>query len=109
MHYHEFTFPNQVGLCGKLTEGTDADTLWLILREALRDAQISIPKEQYPLIRRTGTNDLGKQITYYLNYSGAETSFVYDGADGTELISGETLTSGQTYSIGAWNLCIVEA
>ena len=157
VHYHEFTFPKQVGLCGKLTEGTDADTfmelletdtaevllnyahaywkdyaavtrncfgdgvgyyigcgcdadtLWLILREALRDAQISIPKEQYPLIRRTGTNDLGKQITYYLNYSGAETSFVYDGANGTELISGETLTSGQTYSIGAWNLCIVEA
>ena len=181
VHYHEFTFPKQVGLCGKLlarenrpmsaelsreenreitgitdaspqaeifmelleTEtaeallnyahaywkdyaavtrnhfgsgvgyyigcGCDADTLWLILREALHDAQISIPNERYPLIRRTGTNDLGKQITYYLNYSGEEISFVYDGADGTELISGETLTSGQTYSIGAWNLCIVEA
>lgn len=181
VHYHEFTFPKQVGLCGKLlarenrpmsaelsreenreitgitdaspqaeifmelleTEtaeallnyahaywkdyaavtrnhfgsgvgyyigcGCDADTLWLILREALHDAQISIPNERYPLIRRTGTNDLRKQITYYLNYSGEEISFVYDGADGTELISGETLTSGQTYSIGAWNLCIVEA
>ena len=28
VHYHEFTFPNQVGLCGKLTEGTDADTIF---------------------------------------------------------------------------------
>ena len=89
--------------------GCDADTLWLILKEALRDAHIEIPKEQYPLIRRIGTNDLGKQITYYLNYSGEETAFVYDGADGTELISGKTLISRQTYSIGAWDLCIVEA
>lgn len=181
VHYHEFTFPKQVGLCGKLLEetsgsvsgeqlglgdyetpyavsgcpqadtfmellacdtaetllgyahaywkdyaavtcnrfgdgvgyyigcGCDADTLWLILKEALRDTGIEVPKEQYPLIRRTGTNDLGKQITYYLNYSGEETSFVYDGADGTELISGETFVNGQTYSIGAWDLCIVEA
>ena len=39
----------------------DADTLWLILKEALLDAQIEIPKEQYPLIRRTGTNALGNR------------------------------------------------
>lgn len=89
--------------------GCDADTRWMVLQEALRDAQIEIPQEQYPLIRRTGTNDLGKQITYYLNYSGEERSFVYDGADGTEVISGERLKSGQTHTVGVWNLCIVEA
>lgn len=174
VHYHEFTFPKQVGLRGRLlTEGAlsdtgacsvtgegtdlpqaeifmelleadmaevlldyahaywkdyaavtrnhfgegmgyyigcgcDADTRWMVLQEALRDAQIEIPQEQYPLIRRTGTNDLGKQITYYLNYSGEERSFVYDGADGTEVISGKRLESGQTHTVGAWDLCIVE-
>ena len=88
--------------------GCDADTRWLILKEALRDAQIEIPQEQYPLIRRTGRNDLGEQITYYLNYSGEACAFTYDGADGTELISGEKLTAGQTFTIGAWDLRIVE-
>lgn len=87
--------------------GCDADTRWLILKEALRDAQIEIPQEQYPLIRRTGRNDLGEQITYYLNYSGEACAFTYDGADGTELISGEKLTAGQTFTIGAWDLRIV--
>ena len=181
VHYHEFTFPKQVGLCGELLAGEhsempvkmpameeretpdatgvcpkaeifmellecdtaevllnyahaywkdyaavtrnhygdgvgyyigcgcDADTLWLVLKEALRDAQIEIPKEQYPLIRRTGTNDFGKQITYYLNYSGEETSFVYGGAEGTELIGGTRLEPGETCTVGAWDLCIVEA
>lgn len=88
--------------------GCDPDTRWLILQEALRDAQIRIPKEQYPLIRRTGTNDLGKQITYYLNYCSESTSFVYDGAEGTELISGGKWAKGQTCTVGAWDLCIVE-
>ena len=88
--------------------GCDPDTRWLILQEALRDAQIRIPKEQYPLIRRTGTNDLGKQITYYLNYCSEPGSFVYDGAEGTELISGETWSKGQTCTVGAWDLRIVE-
>lgn len=87
--------------------GCDADTRWLILKEALRDAQIEIPQEQYPIIRRTGRNDLGEQITYYLNYSGEACAFTYDGADGTELISGEKLTAGQTFTIGAWDLRIV--
>lgn len=88
--------------------GCDADTRWLILKEALRDAQIEIPQEQYPLIRRTGRNDLGEQITYYLNYSGEACAFTYDGADGTELISSEKLTAEQTFTIGAWDLRIVE-
>ena len=167
VHYHEFTFPKQVGLRGRLLteacsvtgEGTDlpqaeifmellevdtaevllnyahayweeyaavtrnhfgdgvgyyigcgcdADMRWMVLQEALRDAKIEIPQEHYPLIRRTGTNDLGKQITYYLNYSGEACSFTYDGADGTELISGKRLESGQTHTVGAWDLCIVE-
>lgn len=88
--------------------GCDADTLWLILKKSLGDAGISIPGEQYPLILRTGTNKLGKQITYYLNYSGEECLFVYDGADGTELLGGERQESGQTCVIGAWDLRIVE-
>ena len=88
--------------------GCDADTRWLILQEALRDAKIKIPTMQYPLIQRTGTNGAGKQITYYLNYSGEACSFVYDGADGTELISGEKLTGGQTLTIEAWGLRIAE-
>ena len=178
VHYHEFTFPKQVGLSGKLLQehvrvggeqkteygecldrgdlpkaeifmelleadtaevllnyvhpywkdyaavtrhsfgdgvgyyigcGCDADTLWQIFKEALQDARIAVPKEQYPLIRRTGTNASGKQITYYLNYSGEEHSFVYDGADGVELISGKQMSHGQKCSLDAWDFCIMEA
>lgn len=178
VHYHEFTFPRQVGLSGRLLQehirvageqknghgecldsgdlpkaelfmelleadtaevllnyvhpywkdyaavtrhsfgdgvgyyigcGCDADTLWQILKEALQDASIAVPKEQYPLIRRTGTNVSGKQITYYLNYSGEEHSFVYDGADGVELISGKQMSHGQECVVRAWDFCIMEA
>lgn len=177
VHYHEFTFPRQVGLAGNLIRecsdagttqwtgekarsgsvpepkaeifmelletdtaevllryvhpywktyaavtrnsfgaglgyyigcGCDADTRWLILQEALRDAQVEIPQEQYPLICRAGTNDCGKRITYYLNYSGETISFIYDGTGGTELISGKKLAFGQKWQIAAWDLCIIE-
>ena len=88
--------------------GCDADTRWLILQEALQDAQVEIPQEQYPLICRTGTNDGGKRIIYYLNYSGETSSFIYHGAGGTELLSGKKLTFGQKWQIAAWDLCIIE-
>ncbi len=163
VHYHEYTFPKQAGLDGKLFAdigtrhetakaelfmellepdtaevllnyvhaywgcyaavtrnpfgkgvgyyigcGCDADTRWEILQTALRDAGAVIPQERYPLIRRTGTNDWGERVTYYMNYSGEARAFVYHGADGTELFSGKTLTSGQEYRLKAWDLCIVE-
>lgn len=162
-HYHEYTFPKQAGLDGKLFTdvgtrhgtakaelfmellepdtadvlltyehkywggyaavtrnpygtgvgyyigcGCDADTRWEILQAALRDAGVEIPQERYPLIRRTGTNDEGKRVTYYMNYSGEARAFVYHGADGTELFSGKTITSGQEYRLKAWDLCVIE-
>lgn len=161
VHYHEFTFPKNVGLTGALlgagacisqadtfmelleTDGAevllgyasaywkdyaavtrnsygsgkgyyigcgmDAGTLWLVLAQALCDAGIQPPAERYPLIRRTGTNAAGRQITYYLNYSGARVTMDYSGGDGTELITGKALQSGDAVEIGAWDFCIVES
>ena len=88
--------------------GCDVDTRWQILRAALRDAQVELPEEQYPLIRRTGTNAYGKRVTYYLNYSGENASFVYRGAGATELLDGRPLASGQRCEIRPWDLCVIE-
>ena len=47
----------------------------------------SIGEELYPLVMRYGTNEQGKTICYFLNYSNDEQSFKYYYAKGTDLLS----------------------
>jgi beta-galactosidase len=63
---------------------------------------------QWPLITKTGTNDPGKTIHYYYNYSSSAASLVYPHKDGQELISSKPVTKGATLSIGPWDVLIVE-
>ena len=55
-----------------------------------------------------GTNDQGKTIRYYLNYSNLEQSFVYNYFNGTDLFSNKKLVKGDNLSLKPWDVLIVE-
>ena len=87
---------------------TDDNTLKAVLTEAFNSAEVEIPEYSWPVIVRKGTNDLGKCVRYILNYSVEEQNVVYHGADGTELISEESVQDGESITVLPWNLKIVE-
>ena len=66
-------------------------------------------KQEYafPLVIKEGLNEKGAKVTYFLNYSKEPVSCICpDG--GTELFSGRQVEPGETLTIGAWDLLIVE-
>lgn len=81
-----------------------------ILLDVLKDAGLgeTLSDTGFPVILRRGTNELGKEIVYYLNYSGEAQTVTYRGADGVELLSSEPVTDGHPLALGAWDLKIVE-
>ena len=87
---------------------TDDNTLKAVITEALNSAEVEIPEYNWPVIVRKGTNDLGKIVRYILNYSAEEQNVVYHGANGTELFSEEAVQDGETITVSAWNVKIVE-
>lgn len=62
----------------------------------------------FPVIVRSGVNHLGKLIHYYFNYSMEKQTFQNVYGSGKELLSGQTIEKGQTYSLKSWGLCILE-
>jgi beta-galactosidase len=62
----------------------------------------------FPLITKTGTNEKGKTIHYYFNYSPDTASLVYPHADGNELLSDQAIRKGQSVSLGPWGIHIIE-
>ena len=62
----------------------------------------------YPLVTKFGTNDEGKTIRYYLNYSGLQQSFNFFSDKGTALLTGKTLKKGDSLSLRPWDILIVE-
>jgi len=55
-----------------------------------------------------GTNDQGKTIRYYLNYSNKEQSFIYFYTKGTDLLTNKPLKKGDSLIIKPWDVLIVE-
>ncbi len=62
----------------------------------------------YPLVMRQGTNDQGKIIRYYLNYSGKDLSIPYNYGKGTNLFTNELLKRGDAISLKPWDVAIIE-
>jgi beta-galactosidase len=62
----------------------------------------------YPVVIREGTNDYGKNIRYFMNYSGKEISFTYNFGGGKELLSGVQVTKNQKLTLKPWDLLIIE-
>ncbi|MCD9577279.1 beta-galactosidase [Flavobacterium soyae] len=63
---------------------------------------------KFPIIVKSGTNQLGKTIHYYFNYSGEEVSFIYSHKKGNVLLTEEKLASQSKISLPAWGFTIIE-
>ena len=81
-----------------------------ILTDVLKDAGLWDMEQEveFPVIIKKGTNDLGKEVVYYLNYSPEVRNVIYHGTDGEELFGKAAVTDGQVLEIGGWDLKIVE-
>jgi beta-galactosidase len=90
--------------------GTNNATTAKILEGALKGAGLW-GKDQalkFPLITKSGSNQQGKAIHYYFNYSGAPKTFTYPYGKGTVLLSEEKLASQASITLPAWGFQIVE-
>jgi len=103
---------NQYGAGKVIYEGTYlTDKLQkAVLKSALEDAGLSGPDQQLPaqVHTRSGTNDYGKTVRYFFNYSGTATSFKYQYKGGTDLLSSRPVKADDTVNLGPWDLAIVE-
>lgn len=81
-----------------------------IIQQAIERAKLKTPDQNihWPLITKSGTNDDGKTIHYYYNYSSAPVSFEYPYSGGTELISGKKVSKQEKLNIAPWDLLIIE-
>lgn len=71
-------------------------------------ARLSEHTPHFPVIVKHGTNDFGKELYYYFNYSGEEQSVLHDAGPGVELRSEKTISAGETITLLAWDCRIVE-
>jgi beta-galactosidase len=81
-----------------------------ILLQALDRAGLTTPDQQlhWPLITKSGTNDSGKKIHYYYNYSSQEATFDYPHKAGMELTTNKSVETGQKLDIKPWDVLIIE-
>ncbi len=88
---------------------TDEKLLTRILEMALQEAGVPVSEGSgFPVIIRRGTNDLKKTVFFYLNYSSTIQEVQYAYADGTDLLTGENIRSGEQFTIPAWDLKMIE-
>ena len=87
---------------------TDDNTLYNVIKNALEIAGVEISVYSYPVIVRKGTNDLGKTVRYFLNYSGSEQAVSYKYGDAEDVFTGEKIKTNTELGIPAWGVRIVE-
>lgn len=90
----------------------DEELLDTVLAEYLGECGLSDnspSKLHFPVIVKKGQNDFGKELCYYLNYSDAMQTVIYQGMDGIELLSGNNVAKGDVLELNAWDLAIVES
>lgn len=158
--YHQFTFPNKVGLQGVIIDEeenaaantfmellipqgakvlasyvhynwgsyaaitknvygkgtatyigcmTQQSVLCNVFCNVLGEAGIPIPQESFPVIVRKGTNDLGRTVTFYLNYSEKEQKSESLQEDGVLLLTNQSVKKGECVTIAPWSVAIVES
>ncbi|HEX4007817.1 MAG TPA: beta-galactosidase [Acidobacteriaceae bacterium] len=81
-----------------------------IMKQALQDAGLWGAEQQVPASIHlvNGVNGLGRRLEYSFNYSGAPVSFAYTGPSGSDLLTGNSVSTGQRVTIKPWDLMIVQ-
>lgn len=88
---------------------TGKEILEKVLQDALQEAKVEMPGEKFPVIVRKGKNDLGKNVSFYLNYSAKAQTAQSDISAGYDLISGDKIERGDMISIEPWDVRIIES
>lgn len=90
---------------------TSESILEQILLYALKQTNLLSLQEsaKFPVIIRKGSNDFGKTIRYYLNYSWKTQTIPYLYETGTNLFTKENVFKGENLKIEPWNLQIIES
>jgi len=103
---------NQYGKGSLLYLGTMlSDELQLeLFKTVLIEKNLINPVEQpvYPVVIKTGKNNMNKQIHYYLNYSESEKTVKYNFNDGQNLLTEKPVKKGSSIILKPWDLAIVE-
>ena len=87
---------------------TEKDGLKSLIRKICNKIDLSLPEYSFPIIRKQGINDAGKKVSYYFNYSSTPGSFIYDGQNGTELLTDSSICTDDACPLKPWSLMIIE-
>jgi beta-galactosidase len=81
-----------------------------IVLDALGGAGLTGPDQQLPSSVRLkhGISHDGRNLHYYLNYSGSPATLTYSYTAGTDLLTGQSLAQGQETTVGPWDLLIMK-
>jgi beta-galactosidase len=81
-----------------------------VVLHALRAADLTGPDQQVPSTVRVkhGVSHDGRNLHYYLNYSGSPTTLTYSYVSGADLLTGRSLVTGQQTIVAPWDLVIVK-
>ena len=93
----------------------DRSLLKALLRSVCEQAQIEVPENSYPVVIKRGTNDLGKEIIYYFNYSDTPCTVTYHGKEAALLLHSKTasvnavsVSEGTALSLQDWDFVVLE-
>lgn len=81
-----------------------------LLLDVLQLARLGGPDQKLPQAVRVkhGTNQFGKRLHYYLNYSAQVQKVAYPYGPGADLLTGSALQSAQSINLQPWDLVIIE-
>ncbi|MCM1038016.1 MAG: beta-galactosidase [Ruminococcus sp.] len=72
------------------------------------EAGIALAEEQFPVIIKRGVNDLGKNITYYFNYSDDEQKIAWHDGDAHLLMQDKEIHDGDIITLPCWDFIVLE-
>ena len=80
-----------------------------IIRDVLKAAGLTGPDQSLPaeVMVRHGRNGKGRQLHYYLNFSGSEQSISYPYRDGVDLLTNDEVGKGSRLRLKSWDLAIL--
>jgi len=89
---------------------TNAQVTGNIIAQAVKQAGLWGKAQQvtFPVITKTGVNQLGKPVHYYFNYSASSQIFSYPYGNGIELLSGTSIASSSQVALEPWGIKIIE-
>lgn len=86
----------------------DTAVLKNLLSYLVKNAGITLPEEQYPLIIKRGINDYDKEITYCFNYSDAPATLTWHDGDAVLLMHDKPVQDGDCITISGWDFVVAE-